>query len=164
MLSASGSATWKRSWVRTRPIPPVRPRQILLKLLRSAGRHPLAESGAASLDTGGGCRGLLPVEKTAGLCRELTKWWTTLWAFARVGGVEPTNSVPERALRPAVLWRKGSVGADSTAGSCFVERLLTVIATCRQRGQRLLEFLVAAGEAAVRGGPPPSLISAPPGG
>jgi hypothetical protein len=37
----------------------------------------------------------------------------------------------ERALRPAVLWRKGSFGADSGAGSRFAARLLTVAATCR---------------------------------
>ena len=75
-------------------------------------------------------------------------------------GVEPTNNVAERALRPAVLWRKGSFGSDSDAGSRFVERLLTVVASCRQQGRRLLDFLVAAGEAAWRGCPPPSLLAA----
>ena len=71
-----------------------------------------------------------PDRKAAGLCRELTKWWPALWTFARVEGVEPTNNVAERALRPAVLWRKGSFGSDSEAGSRFAERLLTVAATC----------------------------------
>jgi len=51
------------------------------------------------------------------LYRELTKWWSALWTFARVDGVEPTNNVAERALRPAVLWRKGSFGSDSEAGA-----------------------------------------------
>jgi len=86
--------------------------------------------------------------KAAGPCRELTKWWPALWTFAQVDGVEPTNNVAERALRPAVLWRKGSFGSDSAAGSRFVERLLTVVATCRQQGRPLLAFLVAAGAAA----------------
>jgi hypothetical protein len=45
-----------------------------------------------------------------------------------------------------VLWRKGSFGSDSAAGSRFAERLLTVVATCRQQGRPLLDFLVAAGE------------------
>src|SRR5215217_6724477 len=98
-----------------------------------------------------------PDRKAAALCRELTKWWPALWTFARVDGVEPTNNVAERALRPAVLWRKGSFRADSEAGSRFAERLLTVVVTCRQQGRSLLDFLVAAGEAAVRGSPPPSL-------
>jgi transposase len=88
--------------------------------------------------------------QAAGLCRELTKWWPALWTFARVDGVEPTNNVAERALRPAVLWRKGSFGTDSEAGTRFVEQLLTVVATCRQQGRRVLDFLVAAGEAALQ--------------
>jgi transposase len=50
--------------------------------------------------------------KAAGLCRELEKWWPSLWTFARTEGMEPTNNVSERALRPAVLWRNGSFGSD----------------------------------------------------
>jgi transposase len=99
-----------------------------------------------------------PDRKAAGLCRELTKWWAALWTFARVEGVEPTNNGAERALRPAVLWRKGSFGSDSAAGSRFAERLLTVAATCRQQGRSLLDFLVAAGEAALQGSAAPSLL------
>ena len=102
-----------------------------------------------------------PDWKAAGLCRELTKWWPALWTFARVDGVEPTNNVAERALRPAVLWRKGSFGSNSEAGSRFAERLLTVVASCRQQGRPLLAFLVAAREAALRGSPLPSLVSVP---
>jgi transposase len=105
-----------------------------------------------------------PDHKAAGLCRELRKWWAALWTFARVDGVEPTNNGAERALRPAVLWRKGSFGSDSEAGSRFAERPLTVVASCRQQGRPLLAFLVAAGEAAGWGSPPPSLLPAPQGG
>jgi len=104
-----------------------------------------------------------PDQKAAALCRDLNTWWAALWTFTRVEGVEPTNNVAERALRPAVLWRTGSFGWDSEAGSRFVERLLTVIAACRQQGRQLLDFLVAAGEAAVRGTPAPSLLPAPQG-
>jgi transposase len=99
-------------------------------------------------------------KKAAALCRELSKWWRALWTFARVEGVEPTNNGAERALRPAVLWRRGSFGSDSTAGSQFAERLLTAVATCRLQGRRLLELLVAAGDAALDGTAPPSLLSA----
>jgi transposase len=96
--------------------------------------------------------------KTAALCREFHKWWDALWTCTRVEGVEPTNNVSERALRPAVLWRKGSFGSDSAAGSRFAERLLTVAATCRQQGRRLLDFLLAAGKAALQGTAAPSLL------
>src|SRR5262249_56548717 len=63
-----------------------------------------------------------PDRKAAALCRALNKWRAALWTFVRVEGVEPTNNVSERALRPAVLWRKGSFGSDSIAGSRFAER------------------------------------------
>jgi transposase len=101
-----------------------------------------------------------PDRKAAGFCRELTKWWPALWTFARVEGVEPTNNVAERALRPAVLWRKGSFGAGSAAGSRFAERLLTVVVTCRQQGRGVLDFLMAAGVAALQGTTAPSLLPA----
>src|SRR5438067_1430466 len=101
-----------------------------------------------------------PDRKAAGLCRQLRKWWPALWTFARVEGVEPTNNAAERTLRPAVLWRKGSFGCDSEAGCRFAERLLTVVASCRQQGRPLLEFLVAAGEAALYGTAAPSLLPA----
>jgi transposase len=105
-----------------------------------------------------------PDRKAAALCRQLQKWWPALWTFARLEGVEPTNNTAERALRPAVLWRKGSFGADSEAGSRFAERLLTVVGTCRQQERRLLDFLVAAGEAALQGTAAPSLLPSPQGG
>jgi transposase len=105
-----------------------------------------------------------PDRKAAALCRRLTKWWPALWTFARVDGVEPTNNGAERALRPAVLWRKGSFGSDSKRGSRFAERLLTVVATCRQQGRPLLDFLVAAVDAPLCAAPPPSLLPAQPGG
>ena len=92
------------------------------------------------------------------LCRNLLEWWPALWTFARVEGVEPTNNAAERALRPAVLWRKGSFGTQSDAGSRFVERIMTVVATCKQQGRDLLDFLVMAITAARLGLPPPSLV------
>ena len=105
-----------------------------------------------------------PDGQAAGLCREWTQWWPPLWTFARVEGIEPTNSLAERALRPAVLWRKGSFGSDSEAGSRFAERLLTMVATCRQQGRPLVAFLVVVGESPLPGTGAPSLLSAGQGG
>lgn len=101
-----------------------------------------------------------PDAKAAGVCWELRKLWPALWTFAVVAGVEPTNNAAERALRPAVLWRKGSFGTHSTAGSRFVERMLTVTATCRQQGRPVLDVLSAAITAARCRATPPSLIPA----
>jgi transposase len=96
--------------------------------------------------------------KAAGVCWELRKLWPALWTFAVVAGVEPTNNAAERALRPAVLWRKGSFGTHSAAGSRFVERMLTVTASCRQQSRPVLEVLRAALGATQSGTTPPSLL------
>jgi transposase len=98
--------------------------------------------------------------KTAGTCREVLGLEPSLWTFARVGGVEPTNNAAERAVRHAVCWRKTSYGTDSEAGSRFVERVLTVVATCRQQGRSVLAFLTDAVQAARTGAAPPSLAPA----
>ncbi len=95
------------------------------------------------------------------VCGNLLDSWPALWTFAHVDGVEPTNNAAERALRPAVLWRKGSFGTQSDDGSRFVERIMTVAASCKQQGRSLLDFLVAASTAARLGLPPPSLLPAP---
>ena len=97
---------------------------------------------------------------TAGKCRELLAVEPALYTFAGVAGVEPTNNAAERALRHAVCWRKTSHGTDSEAGSRFVEGVLTAVASCRQQGRDVLEFLTEAIQAARAGDQPPSLIPA----
>jgi transposase len=63
------------------------------------------------------------------------------------------------ALRLAMLWRKGE-GAQIPVGSHFVERLLTVSATCRQHKQYLLSFLVEVVQARCSGQAAPTLVGA----
>lgn len=82
--------------------------------------------------------------KTAGMCKEMLKLEPALWTFVDVVGIEPTNNAAERAIRPAVLWRKGSFGNDSAAGSRFTERVLTVVATVRLRRGSILGYLADA--------------------
>jgi transposase len=95
---------------------------------------------------------------TAGVCRELLAIEPALYTFAAVEGVEPTNNAAERALRHAVCWRKMSFGTDSSAGSRFAERILTVVATCRQQGRDTLGFLTRCCESGPSGVEPPSLL------
>jgi transposase len=64
--------------------------------------------------------------KTAGVCAEVLKVEAALWAFARVEGLEPTNNAAERALRPAVLWRKLSFGCHSEGGCRQGHRILSL--------------------------------------
>jgi transposase len=78
--------------------------------------------------------------------------------FVWFPGVEPTNHAAERAVRHAVIWRRISGGADSKAGSRFVERMLTVGTTCRQRGRHVLDSLSSWFQAARNGQTIPSLL------
>ena len=78
---------------------------------------------------------------TRGTCRELLAWEASLWTFAFIEGVEPTNNHAERVLRGAVLWRKGSFGCTSEGGCRFVERILTVVQTLRLQGRPVLTYL-----------------------
>ena len=76
----------------------------------------------------------------------------------QVDGVEPTNNTAERAIRPGVLWRKGSGGTQSAAGSRFVESMLTVVSTLKQQQRNVLAYLTAVCEATLRGEAAPSLL------
>jgi transposase len=89
---------------------------------------------------------------------EILKVEEGLWTFARVEGIEPTNNAAERALRFAVIWRRISGGTDSQRGSRFVERTLSVVATCRQQKRNVLEYLTSCFAAAHQGQPIPSLL------
>jgi transposase len=96
--------------------------------------------------------------KVAGMCAEILKVYAALWTFAAVDGVEPTNNFAERNLRAAVLWRKGSFGTHSEAGSRFVERMMTVVASLRLQRRNVFEYLVQASEAHLYRQAPPSLL------
>jgi transposase len=65
-----------------------------------------------------------------------------------------------RALRPGVLWRKGSFGTQSEAGSRFVESRLTVVSTLQQQQRNLLAYRTTACEAVLHGAAAPSLLPA----
>jgi transposase len=85
---------------------------------------------------------------------------SALWTFAAAEGIEPTNNAAERALRHAVQWRKSSYGTDGEDGSRFVENILSMIATCRQQGRNVLEYLTGCCRAAHDGTPPTPLLPA----
>jgi transposase len=98
--------------------------------------------------------------KAAALCNDLLKRFVSLWTFARRQGVEPTNNLAEREIRPAVLWRKGCFGASCDAGRRFTERILTVTRTLRRQGRDILAYLEAAIRARLAGTPAPGLLTA----
>ena len=95
--------------------------------------HKVLQDGAA-----------LGIGKTSGLCRGLLKREQAMWNWAKVPGLEPTNNLAERMLRPAVMWRNKSFGSDSLGGCVFVERMLSIIQTIKLRKQNLLDYLARA--------------------
>ena len=97
--------------------------------------------------------------KLVGMCTPLYDHRDWLWTFLDVEGVEPTNNVSERALRPAVIWRKLSFGTQSATGSRFVETILTVVETCHRQSRNSFEYLTAAMQAHFADQPAPSLLA-----
>lgn len=120
--------------------------------------RPLRCRVARLLKTGQTCG----VPKTEAVCREVCKLYDALWTFVRVEGVEPTNNTAERAIRPGVLWRKGSFGTQSAEGSRFVEAMMTVVATLKQQHRNVLAYMTDACQAVYTGEPAPSLLPMPP--
>jgi len=78
-----------------------------------------------------------PLAKTVRTCRNLLKLEVALWLFVSEDGVEPTNNAAERAIRPAVIWRRTSLNLQE---------------------RNILDFLAESILAARSGQIPPSLL------
>ncbi len=96
--------------------------------------------------------------RLVGMCQQLHNHREWLWTFVDTAGIEPTNNTAERALRPAVIYRKLSFGTQSESGSRFLERILTVSETCRLQNRSIYDYLVTAVQAHFKQQPIPSLI------
>lgn len=105
------------------------------------------------LEQAGKCKSAL-----SGKCRRIIKHRKYLWTFVHDPDVEPTNNAAERVVRQGVLWRKSSFGTQSERGACYVERILTVCATCRLQGRSIIEYLREACRCHLNDIPVPSLI------
>jgi len=93
--------------------------------------------------------------------KRFLKIWEYLFVFLLHEGVEPTNNVAERALRPAVQWRKICFGSKSENGERFTERILTVTRTCRMQGRNPFEYLADLVSASFGNKSLPSLLQQP---
>ena len=96
--------------------------------------------------------------RLSGKCRNILKHRKHLWTFVKYQSVEPTNNTAERIVRQGVLWRKSSFGTQSERGARYVERILTVCATCRLQERNVIEYLRDACHCHLDGIPAPSLI------
>ena len=102
-----------------------------------------------------------PLAKTVRTCQQLLRVEPALWTFVTVAGVEPTNNIAERSLRPGVIWKHISFGAESQAGSEFVARMLTTVTSLTMQQRDVLDFLTQTYRAARLGQAPPSLLPLP---
>ena len=125
----------------------VKPIRRELKRLLEEGAHHKIETGDNT-----------PFAKTVRTCRKMLTVEPAFWTFAEHDGVEPTNNAAERALRPAVLWRKQSFGANSQNGSQFVARMMTTVTSLKAQQRSVFDFLSNAVKASRHGFPKPSLI------
>jgi transposase len=96
--------------------------------------------------------------KTEETCKRILKLKKALWTFVDRPDVEPTNNLAERILRAYVLWRKMSFGTQSERGRLFVERIMTVSATCNLQGRNVFDYVTEAVQAHLQGQPVPSLL------
>lgn len=88
-------------------------------------------------------------------------FWLTpesVWLFVARDDVPPTNNLAERDVRLFVLWKRRSFFTQSWRGDRFVERLMTVVVTCRKQARNLFDFVVETTRAALAGLPCPSLL------
>jgi transposase len=128
--------------------------QILVQSIRTLVQSLLQEAADYSI----GSREKTPLAKTVRTCRQLLKVEPAMWLFVTTEGVEPTNNASERAIRPAVIWRRTSFGSQTQAGSTFVQRMLTVVTTLKSQKRNVLEFMTIAVVAARGGTIAPSLL------
>lgn len=81
-----------------------------------------------------------------------------LLTFLHVPGVDPTNNLAERQLRPAVIARKLSAGNKTDRGRQTFEILASLAATCYQRQADFVDLVARAVTLAT---PPPTLPRPP---
>lgn len=103
----------------------------------------------------------LRVRGVSGACADILEHRAALWAFVDHDGIEPTNNLAERDLRPFVLWRKRSFGSQSDRGERFAERIMTVTSSLRKQNRHVFNYLHAACANALVRRPPPSLLPLP---
>jgi transposase len=96
--------------------------------------------------------------KTRGTCLEILKIKAALWTFIDKVGVEPTNNIAEQVLRKIVIWRKVCFGTWSANGTLYLERIMTVVATCRLQNRSVYGFIREAVQAHLNGKASPSLV------
>jgi len=96
--------------------------------------------------------------RTARTCENILRFQHSLWHFFDNHDISPTNNHAERQLRPLVISKKLTFGTQSNCGSRFIERIFTVVTSCKQQGRGALSFITEAVQNAFSGKEAPSLV------
>jgi transposase len=92
------------------------------------------------------------------LAKRFAEHGAAYFEFVTTPGVEPTNNLAEQAIRFVVIDRHVTQGTRGAAGRRWCERIWTVLASCRQQGRSVFEYLLAAVQASFAGTAAPSLL------
>ena len=82
-------------------------------------------------------------KETSRTCTNIWEPIDSLWSFFEIPNVPPTNSHAERQLRPLVISKKLTFGTQSERWSRFIERIFSVVATCKQQ-KDVLDLIIEA--------------------
>jgi transposase len=92
------------------------------------------------------------------LAARLEKFGEGYFEFLTTPGLGPTNHAAEQAIRFVGIDRKVTQGTRSETGQRWCERIWSVVASCRQQGRSVWEYLQQAVAAWFAGQEGPSLI------
>lgn len=98
-------------------------------------------------------------KRTAGTCKNILKYFESLFTFTKHKGIDPTNNHGERQIRKYVIYRKLSYGTKSVRGSRFIERIFSISATCKQQGKNTINYIKQAVISFNSGLSPPDLLN-----
>jgi transposase len=97
-------------------------------------------------------------DKTARTCENILGYQRSLWHFFDNQQISPTNNHAERQLRPLVISKKLTFGTQSNRGSRYIERIFTVLTSCKQQGRDVFAFVTEAVQNSFAGKAAPSLL------
>lgn len=78
-----------------------------------------------------------PTERT---CDNILSLGKSIYNFLYIPDLDATNNLAERQIRPLVISKKLSFGANSDRGCRFIERAFSIIMTCAQQQKNPLDF------------------------
>ena len=91
------------------------------------------------------------------IAERLMKWEEEYFRFIEAG-IPPTNNLGEQSIRCVVIDRKVTQGTRSEWGNRWMERIWSVLSTCKQRKVNVMSFLRACVDSFIYGHTPPSFL------